>query len=54
MLTSIATVSMSGTLEDKLQAVAAAGFDMMMGLRWLQVLRGPGYLVLAVGVWVAM
>ncbi|MDB5671393.1 MAG: 3-keto-5-aminohexanoate cleavage protein [Alphaproteobacteria bacterium] len=27
MLTSIATVSMSGTLEDKLQAVAAAGFD---------------------------
>ncbi|MDB5670452.1 MAG: 3-keto-5-aminohexanoate cleavage protein, partial [Alphaproteobacteria bacterium] len=27
MLMSIATVSMSGTLEDKLQAVAAAGFD---------------------------
>jgi 4-hydroxyphenylpyruvate dioxygenase len=27
MLTSIATVSMSGTLEGKLQAVAAAGFD---------------------------
>ncbi|MEA3002727.1 MAG: 4-hydroxyphenylpyruvate dioxygenase [Sphingomonadales bacterium] len=27
MLTSIATVSMSGALEDKLQAVAAAGFD---------------------------
>lgn len=35
-------------------AVAGVGFALMMGLKWLQVWRGPGYFVLAVGVWIAM
>ena len=35
-------------------AVAALCFALMLALRWLNVWRGPGYLVLGVAAWVAM
>jgi Na+:H+ antiporter, NhaA family len=35
-------------------ALAALGFALMFALRWLNVWRGPGYLVLGVAAWVAM
>ena len=35
-------------------AAAGAGIAAMLFLRYLQVWRGPGYFVLAVGVWIAM
>ena len=35
-------------------ALAALGFALMIALRWLNVWRGPGYLVLGVAAWVAL
>jgi NhaA family Na+:H+ antiporter len=35
-------------------ALSVLGFALMLGLRWLRVWRGPAYLVLAAGSWVAL
>ena len=35
-------------------ALSVAGLGLMVALRWLRVWRGPAYLVVGVGVWIAM
>jgi Na+/H+ antiporter NhaA len=35
-------------------ALSVAGLGLMLALRWLRVWRGPAYLVVGVGVWLAM
>jgi Na+/H+ antiporter NhaA len=51
---SIIAIAYTDHLDLAALGLAGVGFLVMYGLKWLEVWRGPGYFVLAVGVWVAM